>query len=68
MSFREILNMSLDSVRGNALRSVLTLLIIAVGITALVGILTALDSVLFAMNESFNDMGSNLNILAQKSL
>jgi putative ABC transport system permease protein len=59
MSFREILTMSLDSVKGNALRSVLTLLIIAVGITALVGILTALDSVLYAMNESFNDMGSN---------
>jgi putative ABC transport system permease protein len=66
MSFREILVMSLESVKANALRSVLTLLIIAIGITALVGILTALDSVLFAMNESFNDMGSNSFTLERK--
>jgi putative ABC transport system permease protein len=66
MNFSEILKMSLESVRANALRSVLTLLIIAVGIMALVGILTALDSVLYSLNESFNDMGSNSFTIERK--
>ena len=59
MDFREVLKMALESIRANALRSVLTLLIIAVGIMSLVGILAALDAVLNSINESFNDMGSN---------
>jgi len=41
------------------LRSVLTLLIIAVGITCLVGILTAIDSILFSMSDNFNKLGAN---------
>jgi putative ABC transport system permease protein len=67
MNFSEIFKMSLESVRANTLRSVLTLLIIAVGIMALVGILTALDSVLNSLNESFNDMGSNSFSVLPKS-
>ena len=67
MNFSEIFKMSIESVRANALRSVLTLLIIAVGIMALVGILTALDSVLNSLNESFNDMGSNSFSVLPKS-
>lgn len=41
------------------LRSILTLLIIAIGITCLVGILTAIDSLLLSMNDSFNRIGAN---------
>ena len=41
------------------LRAVLTLLIIAVGITALVGILTAIDALLFTMTDNFSRMGAN---------
>jgi putative ABC transport system permease protein len=67
MNFSEIFKMSIESVRANAMRSVLTLLIIAVGIMALVGILTALDSVLNSLNESFNDMGSNSFAVLPKS-
>jgi putative ABC transport system permease protein len=67
MSFSEIFRMSIESVRANTLRSVLTLLIIAVGIMALVGILAALDSVLNSLNESFNDMGSNSFSVLPKS-
>ena len=67
MKFSEIFKMSLESVRANTMRSVLTLLIIAVGIMALVGILTALDSVLNSLNESFNDMGSNSFSVLPKS-
>ena len=66
MNFSEIFSMSLESIRANALRSVLTLLIIAVGIMSLVGILTALDSVLNSINESFNDIGSNSFAIERK--
>lgn len=67
MNFSEIFKMSLESIRANALRSVLTLLIIAVGIMSLVGILAALDSVLNSINESFNDIGSNSFAIERKS-
>jgi len=47
------------SLRSNFLRSFLTLLIIAVGITCLVGILTAIDAILFSMSDSFTRIGAN---------
>lgn len=59
MILAESIRMSFQSVRMNMLRAVLTLLIIAVGITALVGILTAIDALLFTMNDNFNRMGAN---------
>ena len=63
----EILKMAWSSVRGNTLRSVLTLLIIAFGIMALVGILTALDSLIFSLNDNFNQLGSNSFTIERKS-
>jgi putative ABC transport system permease protein len=68
MKYSEILKMALESIRANTLRSVLTLLIIAVGIMSLVGILAALDSVLNSVNESFNELGSNSFTIERKSL
>jgi putative ABC transport system permease protein len=47
------------SIKNNLLRSLLTLLIVAVGITCLVGILTAIDAILFSMSDSFNKLGAN---------
>ncbi len=41
------------------MRSLLTLLIIAVGIACLVGMLTAIDSLLFSMSDNFNRLGAN---------
>jgi putative ABC transport system permease protein len=41
------------------LRAVLTLFIIAIGITALVGILTAIDSAVFSLNDNFSGLGAN---------
>jgi putative ABC transport system permease protein len=67
MKLTETIGVALDSVKTNSLRTVLTLLIIAVGLMALVGILTALDSVLFSLNDSFNDMGANSFTLERKS-
>lgn len=51
--------MALSSIKENFLRSLLTLLIIAVGITCMVGILTAIDSVLNTMSSNFNRLGAN---------
>lgn len=47
------------SIKSNFVRSLLTLLIIAVGIACLVGILTAIDAILFSMNSNFNRLGAN---------
>jgi putative ABC transport system permease protein len=59
MNYIESILLALGSIRANLLRSMLTLLIIAVGITCLVGILTAIDSILFAMSDNFNKLGAN---------
>ena len=59
MGFMENIKIALGSIRSNFLRALLTLLIIAVGITCLVGILTAIDTILFSMSDSFNRIGAN---------
>lgn len=59
MDFTEILGQAFTNVKNNMLRSVLTLLIIAFGIMALVGILTAIDSAIFSLSDSFSGMGAN---------
>ena len=55
----ENIKLAFESIKSNFLRSLLTLLIIAVGITCLVGILTAIDSILFSMSDNFNRLGAN---------
>jgi len=47
------------SVKANLLRSVLTALIVAIGITSLVGILTAIDGIEYTVNESLSSLGAN---------
>lgn len=42
---KENIRISLDSIRSHLLRSILTVLIIAFGIMALVGILTSIDAI-----------------------
>lgn len=59
MSFLEILRMSFSNVRTNLLRSILTMSIISFGIMALVGILTAIDTIIFSMNDNFSSLGAN---------
>ena len=59
MRFSEILIQSFQSVRTNLLRSVLTLMIIAFGIMALVGILTAIDSIVFSLSDNLSSLGAN---------
>jgi putative ABC transport system permease protein len=59
MNYVETIKLAIGSIKTNFLRSLLTLLIIAVGITCLVGILTAIDGILFSMSDSFNKLGAN---------
>ncbi|NLA15272.1 MAG: FtsX-like permease family protein [Bacteroidales bacterium] len=65
---RENLNVSLTAVRTNKLRSVLTILMIAVGIMALVGILTAIDAIKGSVTDSFDRMGASTITIRSKSL
>jgi putative ABC transport system permease protein len=55
----ENLKEGLRSVQANLLRSVLTALIVAIGITSLVGILTAIDGIEFSVAESLSSLGVN---------
>ncbi len=59
MSNRENVKLSLQSISSNKLRTFLTALIIAIGITALVGILTSIDAIKNSLTDSFSAMGSN---------
>jgi putative ABC transport system permease protein len=59
MPFSEIFSMAYQNIRANLLRSVLTLLIIAFGIMALVGILTAIDAIAYSLNDNFSGLGAN---------
>ena len=55
----ETLRQALAALRANWLRSLLTLTIIAFGITAVVGILTAIDAAIFSVNDNFSSLGAN---------
>ena len=61
--FRENIKIALGSIKAQLLRTVLTALIIAIGISALVGILTVLSALDNKITMNFASMGSNtLNI------
>ncbi|MFH2095522.1 MAG: ABC transporter permease [Bacteroidota bacterium] len=53
------MKIAIKSIRTNMLRTVLTILIIAIGIMALVGILTAIDSIKGSLSQQFTNMGAN---------
>jgi len=53
------LTLAFRAIRNNLLRSVLTILIIGLGITALVGILTAIEVMKEGVYSNFSRMGSN---------
>ena len=57
--FKENIKIALGSIRAQLLRTVLTILIIAIGITALVGILTVVSAIDYTLNSKFASMGSN---------
>jgi putative ABC transport system permease protein len=57
--FKENIKIALGSIRTQLLRTVLTIVIIAIGITALVGILTIVSALENTLNSNFASMGSN---------
>lgn len=60
MSFlKENISIAVDSIKANRLRAVITMLIISIGITALVGILSAIDAIKNGINSNFTNMGAN---------
>ena len=63
MSYREIIWQAINAVRSNLLRAILTVLIIAFGIMALVGILTSIDALIYSFNDNFSSLGANSFII-----
>lgn len=57
--FNENVKIALGSIRTQLLRTILTVIIIAIGIMALVGILTVVSAIENSLNSSFASMGSN---------
>ncbi len=63
--FRENLRIAFDSIRSQLLRTILTVFIIAIGITALVGILSLVKALENTISSDFASMGSNTFNLQQ---
>ena len=55
----ENIKISISSIRSHLLRALLTILIIAFGIMAIVGILTSIDSIKASITSSFSRLGAN---------
>jgi len=64
----ENIKISLQSIRSHLLRTILTILIIAFGIMALVGILTAIESLKSNITQSFSRMGANTFTIRNRSM
>jgi putative ABC transport system permease protein len=57
--FKVNIGIAFSSIKGQLLRTILTIIIIAIGITALVGILTSITAMKEAINSNFSSMGAN---------
>ena len=55
----ENIRISLTSIRSHLLRTILTIIIISIGIISLIGTLTAIESIKTSLSSSFTRMGSN---------
>ena len=56
---KENIKIATDSIRANKLRSILTMLIIFIGITSLIGTSSAIDAMKGSINSNFTSMGAN---------
>ncbi|WP_113636402.1 ABC transporter permease [Nubsella zeaxanthinifaciens] len=59
MTYTENVRLAMQSIKSNRLRTFLTALIIAIGISALVGILTTIKAIERKMTDAFSSMGAN---------
>ena len=62
---KENIYVALNAIKSQTLRTVLTAMIIAIGITALIGILTAIDSIKASIQSEFTNMGANTFVIRQ---
>jgi putative ABC transport system permease protein len=58
-ALRENINISLSAIKSQLLRTILTVFIITIGITSLVGTLTSIDALKSSINSNFTSMGAN---------
>lgn len=59
MNIRENIKEGIKSIKASKLRTFLTAAIIAIGITSLVGILTAIEGIQASIDNSFSNLGAN---------
>lgn len=59
MNLGENIKEGIKSIKANKLRTFLTAALISIGITSLVGILTAIDGIQNSINSSFSSLGAN---------
>ncbi|MBL7765810.1 MAG: ABC transporter permease [Chitinophagaceae bacterium] len=67
MQISDILSLSQKAIRSNRLRSNLTVAIIAIGITALIGIITIIEVLKGTIYSNFTSMGSNTFSISENS-
>ena len=66
MNILENIGEGLNAIKANKLRTILTASIIAIGITSLVGILTAIDAIKGSVEDSFSNLGSKTYTISNK--
>lgn len=59
MNLKQNISEGINSIKANVLRTILTGLIIAIGITSLVGMLTAVDGIRSEIDSSLSNLGAN---------
>src|SRR4051812_30059049 len=65
---KENTTIALEAIKSNKLRALITMLIIAIGIMALVGILSAIDAIKSSINNNFTEMGANTFTIRNKEM
>lgn len=68
MNLLENIREGLRAIKSNLLRTVLTGLIISIGIMSLVGILTAVDSMKYSLTQTFSNLGANSFDIRRKGM
>jgi len=66
--FRENLRIAVRAIKSNRVRTILTICIIAFGIMALIGILTAIDAIKTSLTEQFTMMGANSFTISSRGM
>ena len=59
MKLMENILVALRSLKANLVRAILTLSMISFGIMSLVGVMTAIDQVIYSLNDNFASLGAN---------